>query len=188
MVSMIDQLLYSGPSFDDLHVHYAKDGRLDEKAPVKTAADILIQAPVESVWEHLINVQGWPAIDPSFRNVQLESTLAVDAYFKFVLNNFPIRAKIAVITPNRAFHWTGLSLWFKAVDLHVLEETADGGTRLYVAESFAGVMATLFISSEQLKRQHEKWLHAFKRALEDKNASATRSAGGMGYRMPDQRL
>jgi hypothetical protein len=166
---MRHQLLYSGPSLAELHENYAKRGRIDENAPVQSAADIVIHAPVDRVWASFIDVQGWPLIDPSFRNVQLESTLAVDACFKFVLNNFPIKAKIAVIDLYRAFHWTGLSFWFKAVDLHLLEPVEDGGTRLHIAESLAGVLASLFISSEQLKKQHEQWLVAFKRAVEERN-------------------
>ncbi len=166
---MIKRIFYSGPSFEILHEDYAKQGRIDEKAPLKTATDIRIDAPVEQVWAQLINLSDWPAIDSSFRNVQLEPTVRVDADFKFVLNNFPIKAKFAVVTPNRELTWTGVSLWFKSVDLHVLEPTEDGGTRLYIAESLAGVLASLVMSSEQLRKQHETWLTAFKHAIEDRN-------------------
>jgi len=166
---MISQIFYSGPSIEILHEQYAKQGRIDEMSPVKTATDIYIEAPVEQVWEQLIKLVDWPTIDPSFRNVHLESTVKVDASFKFVLNNFPIRAKFAVVTPNRELTWTGVSLWFKAVDVHRLEQTNDGGTRLYSAESFAGFMGSLFVSSEQLQKQHDKWLIAFKQAIENRD-------------------
>lgn len=162
---MSKRLLYRGPSFEVLHEKYAKHGRLDEQAPVQASAQIHINAPVRRVWELLIDLPAWPTIDPSVHDVQLEAGVNVDAFFKFTLNNFPIRAKFAAIDPYRALHWTGVSLWFKAIDLHRLEP-ADGGTELYIAESFAGPLATFFISSKQLKRQHEKWLAAFKRAAE----------------------
>lgn len=89
------------------------------------------------------------------RDVQLEAGKKIDALFKFKLNNFPIRAIFAVIQPCRELHWTGVSLWFKAVDLHTLEPTKDGGAQLSIAESFAGPLATLFISRDKLKMQHE---------------------------------
>ena len=170
---MSKQLLYRGPSFEVLHEKYAKSGRLDEKAPVQAAAQIQINAPVERVWLLLIDLPAWPAIDPSVGDVQLEAGMNVDDFFKFKLNNFPIRAKFAVIEPCRELHWTGVSLWFKAIDLHRLEPAHDGGAKLYIAESFAGPLAMLFISSERLKMQHEKWLAAFKRAAE--SASQPRS-------------
>jgi hypothetical protein len=163
---MIKHVFYSGPSFETLHQDYAKKGHIDENAAIKTATEMHIAAPVESVWNHLINFSAWPVIDPSFQNVQLESTVAEDAYFRFVLNNFPIRAKFAVVIPNRELTWTGLSWWFRSVDLHVLEPMETGGTRLYSAESLAGVLASPLMTGEQLKKQHEKWLIAFKHSLE----------------------
>lgn len=163
---MIKQMFYNGPLFETLHQEYAKKGHIDENAAIKTATEIHIAAPVERVWNHLINLSAWPVIDPSFRNVQLESNVEEDAYFRFVLNNFPIHAKFAVVVPNRELTWTGLSWWFKSVDLHVLEPMETGGTRLYIAESLAGVLASRLMTSEQLKKQHEKWPVAFKRSLE----------------------
>ncbi len=98
---MIKQVFYSGPPFETLHEDYAKKGRIDENAVIKTASEIDIAAPVERVWNQLINLSEWPVIDPSFQNVQLESNVEEDAYFRFVLNSFPIRAKFAVVVPNR---------------------------------------------------------------------------------------
>lgn len=163
---MFKRLFYGGPSFEVLHEEYAKQGQIDDRAPVKASSSIYIDAPVERVWELLINLPDWPALDSSIRDMQLEAGANVDARFNFRLNNFPIKAKFAVINPDRELHWTGASLWFKAVDLHVLEPTHDGGTRLYIAESLAGVLAPLFMSSERLKVQHETWLTAFQRAAE----------------------
>lgn len=163
---MSKQLLYRGPSFEILHEEYAKKGRLDEKAPIKSSAQTYINAPIESVWALLFDLPGWQAIYPSIRDVKLQAGASVDAFFDFRLNNFPVKAKFAVINPCRAFHWTGVSLWFKAIDLHRLEPAHDNGTQLYIAESFAGHLATLFINSEQLQMQHETWLAAFKQAAE----------------------
>jgi hypothetical protein len=86
----------------------------------------------------------------------------------FVLNGFPIRATFAVVEPERELTWTGVSLWFKSVDVHVLEPTGDGGTRLFIAESLAGVLAPLVITGERLKAQHDRWLRAFRRAAEQR--------------------
>lgn len=163
---MPSRLFYSGPSFDELHAQYARQGKLDEQAPIKVSQTIHVEAPVERVWELLINLSEWPAIDPSIRDVRLQDAVGVDSRFSFKLNGFPINAKIAVIEPYRHLHWTGVSLWFKAVDLHSLEPAGDGGTRLYIAESFAGFLAPLFMNNERLNAQHEKWLMAFKRTAE----------------------
>jgi hypothetical protein len=160
---MMKQLLYRGPAFEILHEEFAKKGRLDEQTPVRASSRIHIDAPVEKVWELLIDVPNWPTINPSFSDVRLTGGTNIDTNFDFKLNTFPIKAKFAVINPYHELHWTGASLWFKAVDLHVLEPAYDGGTQLSIAESFAGILAPLFISSDRLRVQHGKWLSAFKR-------------------------
>ena len=163
---MQNQLFYRGPSREVLHEAYAKKGHIDEAAPVKTSGDIYIQAPAEQVWELLIDLPAWPTIDTAIRTVSLNAPAAVDAHFSFVLNGFPTQATLAVVEPGRELTWTGESLWFKSVDVHRLEPAQDSGTRLYIAESFAGVLAPVFLTSTRLKAQHDRWLTAFKRAAE----------------------
>jgi hypothetical protein len=159
-------LFYRGPSLAILHEKYAKQGRIDQQAPIQSACNIQINAPVRRVWERLIDLPSWPTIDRSFRSVQLAAPVAVDTRFHFVLYGFPIAAKLAVVNPERELTWTGASLWFKAIDRYVLASMQEGSTRLYLTESFAGVLATLVMSSSQLEKQHQKWLTAFKQAVE----------------------
>jgi hypothetical protein len=168
LTPMLRQTFYRGPSREILHEEYAKKGRIDELAPVKTSSDIYIQAPVERVWKLLIDLRAWPTIDTAIRSVSLATAVTVDTHFSFVLNGFPIHATIAIVDPGRELTWTGESLWFRSIDIHRLEPAHDSGTRLYIAESFAGVLASVFITSVQLKAQHDKWLMAFKRAAESR--------------------
>lgn len=166
-IFMFKRLFYKGPTLATLHEQYAKSGQIDEQAPIKTRSEIEIAAPIEQVWQLLTDLTEWPTIDPAFRNVRLTAPLAVDADFSFELHHFPIRAKFAKIAPYHELVWTGLSLWFKAVDVHQLEMLANGNTRLVIAESFAGVLAPLFISKTQLQKQHDQWLRAFKYTVEE---------------------
>lgn len=167
---MASQLFYSGPSLQTLHEEYAKQGRIDENAPVYSSSEIYINAPVERVWAKLVDIPSWPTFDPAFSKVTLESDVTVDARFQFTLKGFPIRATFAVVNPGRELTWTGLSLWFKAIDSHKMEPTSDGGTHYTIRESFAGNLAALFMSGEQLGKQHKQWLVAFKKAIETSNS------------------
>lgn len=168
---MIKRIWYSGPGLAVLHRDYAKQGRIDEQAPLQTSSTLELAAPVEVVWAQLINLAAWPTIDPAFRHVQLPGPVAVDRKFSFVLNHFPIKAQFAVVTPNQELCWTGIALWFKAVDRHWLETTPTGGTRYTMTESLAGPFATLFMNANQLQQQHERWLVAFQRALMQRYAT-----------------
>jgi hypothetical protein len=163
---MFRRILYRGPTLQALHRDYAKQGRIDEASPITTSSAILIDAPVERVWAKLIDLPAWPTISAAFRDVRLDSKVAVDASFQFTLYNFPIRATFAVVDPPRKLLWTGGSLWFKAIDAHTLEATPEGQTLYTVAESFSGILATLFTSGEQLAKQHRQWQEWFKQAVE----------------------
>ena len=163
---MFSQMFYRGPSREVLHTEYAKSGRIHERAPITSSSQVLIAAPVDRVWELVSNLPAWPTITPSIRDVHLESSLEVDAFVRFRLNNFPIRARLAVVQPNRELTWMGVSLWFSAIDRIVLEAQSGDHTRLSIAESFAGLFAVPLMSRAQLQSQHEKWLQAFKQAAE----------------------
>jgi len=163
---MLQQMLYRGPSRQMLHEGYAKHGRIDDQAPITTSSDVVIDAPLDRVWAQLINLPAWPTITPSIRDVRLETVIEVDAYFTFRLYHVPIWAQLAVVQPSRELTWTGVSLWFRSIDQHVVEPLPAGGTRLWIAESFAGLLAVPLMSRARLKMQHEQWLRAFKQAAE----------------------
>lgn len=165
---MIRHQFYIGPSYDILFEEYARQGRIDEQAPVKTSGGILIAAPPERVWDLLIDLARWPVINPAFSDVRLQSLPAERTTFSFKLNNFPIKAELAAVDPCRLLTWVGTSLWFRAIDVLRLEPVPSG-SRLYMAESFSGFLAPLFVSSEQLRRQHDQTLNAFKRAAENQH-------------------
>lgn len=162
---MFSQMLYRGPSIDTLHERYAKQGRIDNQAPVKTSCQILIAAPVQRVWELLSDPAGWPAFDPDIRSVQAD-VVAPDARFTWTSGRSHIKSQFAVVDPGREITWTGLSSGFKVVHRHLLSETADGGTQIRCEESMAGPLLVLFYSRAKLHAALQKWLTAIKTAAE----------------------
>ena len=162
---MIASMFYAGPSFDTLYAEYAQQGRIDDKAPVKARSEITINAPIEKVWEILMNLPDWPRFDPSFSDVTLESDVSVGAKASFKLKGFPIQGVFAVVNVNRELTWVGKSLWTRAIDRHVIERAPDGSSRLFLEESLAGLFAPLIISSRRLSEQHENWLGGIKSAM-----------------------
>ena len=81
---MFSQLLYRGRSIEVLHDRYAKQGRIDDQAPVTTSYEIHIDAPVQRVWELLSNPSGWPVFDPDIRDVRTDA-VAPDARFTWTI-------------------------------------------------------------------------------------------------------
>ena len=162
----MSKLLYNGPSFRVLHEEYAKRHTIDERAGSVAADSIVINAPVEKVWDILIAMDTWPTLNPLVSDVRLPSGVSVDATGTFKLNNFPVSFTFAVVDPYKELTWTGVSLWTKAIDRLWLERLTDTTTRLYLEESLAGLFVSRMSSSAQLHKQHMASLQSFKQAAE----------------------
>lgn len=159
------KLFYTGPSLATLHEEYAKKRRIDEAAPLTTASSIVVNAPVERVWEAMSDLRSWPTWNPAIHMLDLGAVMP-DAPFTWRLGGATVRARFAVVDPGRELTWTGLSLVFKAVDRHVLEPVPGGRTRVTVEESLAGPLLPLIYGTSRLRRGHEQWLTALKTFVE----------------------
>jgi hypothetical protein len=119
------RLFYTGPSLGTLHEEYAKKSRIDEPAPLTSAASTTIEAPAAEVWAMISDVAGWPAWYPRFRVLDLGS-VRPGAPMRWKLGGLTMRSTFAVVTPGRELTWTGRFLGYKAVDQHLLEPAGNG--------------------------------------------------------------
>ncbi len=159
-------MFYHGPSFETLYTEYARKGKINEQAAIKASGEIRINAPIEQVWNVLVDLSSWPRFDPNFSDVKLESSVSVGAKASFKIKGFPIRGTFAVVKPNRELTWVGKSLWTKAIDRHVIEAISSNTTRLYLEESLSGIFVPLMFSSARLFSPHQAWLTAMKAFIE----------------------
>jgi len=163
---MPSKLWYRGPSLDTLHEEYAKHGRVDEVAPVRTTCEIEIDAPVSTVWELLSRPAGWASWDPDIHDVTADEPAAVDVEFVWSSGRSRIRSRFAVVHPNREITWTGISAGAKAVHRHVLSAPDAERTHVRCEESMAGTLLGLFYNSDKMHATLEAWLAALKTAAE----------------------
>ena len=162
---MLRSLLYTGPSIESLQADYAKQGRIDADAFIKSHAEILVNAPVARVWQILADAPHWPSWMPGVKTVHLDSTVAPDATFTWKSGSSTIRSTFAVVQPEKELTWTGISAGAKGLDRHTLQAT-DGGTRVFTEESIAGPFAILFINSAKLLAIQQAYLSALKQFAE----------------------
>lgn len=164
----LNKLFYQGPSFRTLYTEYAMEGKIDQEAAIKASGEIDIDAPIDRVWDVLVDLPSWPRFDPNFSDVKIESTVSVGTKASFKISGFPIQGTFAVVQPNQELTWVGKSLWTKAIDRHVVKAISGNVTRLYIEESLSGVFVPLMFSSARLVRQHQGWLNAMKMYIEAK--------------------
>jgi uncharacterized membrane protein len=160
------KVLYAGPSIERLHEEYAKKGRLDENAPIRSSSSIVIDAPADKVWRLLADMRNWPQWRSDAYVVELDE-VKPDATFRWKMRGQAITSTFAVVAPERELTWTGVAMGYvKAVDRMRLEATQDGRTRVTVEESMAGPLLTLFFSNTKLRQGHEDMLGMLKTAAE----------------------
>jgi uncharacterized protein YndB with AHSA1/START domain len=160
------QLLYRGPSIDVLHEQYAKQERIDLRAPVTAAYEVEIDAPLQRVWDLLGNPLAWPSFAPEVHDVHLDGPVAADTRFTWSNGRARMRSRFAVVDRGREITWTGVSSGAKAVHRHLLEAAGDTTTRVRSEESMAGPLLVLLYSSAKLQAGLEQWLTGLKAAAE----------------------
>ncbi len=163
---MFANLLYRGPSLDDLHNSYAKVGRVDPEAPVRAAHQVCVSAPPEAVWKLLCDPRGWPDVDPAIRDVTLTGVAEVDSEFRWRRGPARMRSRYAVLTPGREVTWTGTSAGVRAVHRHTMEPDGAGRTLLSSEESLAGRMVALYYPTSKLQADLVTWLDLVREAAE----------------------
>jgi hypothetical protein len=116
---------------------------IDLTAPALAEADIVIDAPIEVVWNAVVDVANWPRWNANVSDVSVDGALALGTTFAWKAGKARITSKIAAFEPHTHLAWTGKTLMVRAV--HVWRFTAmERGTRVSSAESFSGIAPMLF--------------------------------------------
>ena len=160
------RLFYRGPSTEVLYNEYARQRRIDDMAPITASFEVIIDAPVDRVWELLSRPKEWGDVDPAIRDVRLDGSVVEGARFTWRNGRTRLTSRFAVVDANRELTWIGAALGAKVVHRHVMTPTEHGMTRLYSEESMAGPFLVLLFSSAKLHAALEQWLTAIKSAAQ----------------------
>jgi hypothetical protein len=165
---MTAALFYTGPSLTELHENYAKKHRIDGAAAIRGRREITVTAPPAVVWAFLADVPNWDKnLEPGVHDIRVPGGVAVDARFTRVNKGATLKARFAVVEPERELAWTGSAFGAKVVHRYVLEARPGGDTRVMVEESMAGpLLAVLFYTSGKLTGLLETCLATLKAAAE----------------------
>jgi uncharacterized protein YndB with AHSA1/START domain len=109
-------------------------------APVSSAAEAVIDAPIERVWAVLTAIEEWPSWNPDVKSAALDGPFAEGSTFRWKAGPGTITSRIEHLDPPRLVTWTGKTLGIQAVHVWRLEEQ-DGRTRARSEESYDGLVA-----------------------------------------------
>ena len=111
-------------------------------APVKTSAEIEIEAPPQVVWEVLTRFENWPNWNPEVKSMSFAGPLAPGSEFRWEAGPGTIVSTLDRIEPPRYIAWRGRTLTIDAIHEWRLE-SRDGGTHVETEESYSGLLARL---------------------------------------------
>ena len=160
------KVFYAGPSLDVLRDQYAKRGRVDRFAPIVTARETVVEAPIATVWRLISEPAGWPSFDPTVSDVQIDGAVSPNVEFRRRMGRTKVRALFAVVEPEREITWVGTASGSRVVHRNLLTDVPGGRTKVVSEESMAGFLLTLFYSKAKLDRALDEWLAGLKAASE----------------------
>jgi len=105
-------------------------------APVRSSAEIDIEAPPHVVWEVLTRFENWPNWNPDVKSMSFTGPLAPGSEFRWKAGPGTIVSTLDRIEPPRHIAWRGRTLTINAYHEWWLEPR-DGGTHVRTQESLS---------------------------------------------------
>lgn len=148
---------------------------IDREAPATAEGEIQIAAPPQIVWDVMSDLSGWPAWHADVKSMDFDGRLEPGATFRWKSGSASLVSTLQTVDAPGEIGWTGKTMGIHAV--HVFSfEPIDGGTRARSAESFRGLIPSVFkkYSRNLLQRGIEGMLQSLK--IESERRSTARSA------------
>jgi hypothetical protein len=140
---------------------------MDRKPPVFAAGEIEIDAGLDTVWDLMATIDGWPGWNPEVKWSSLQGPLAPGSRFRWKAGPGTIASTLKRVERPHLLAWTGRTLGITAVHVWRLEPY-EGKTLARTEESWRGLPASLFRASMQkrLQRSIDAGLSYLKAAAE----------------------
>ncbi len=110
---------------------------IDMAAPVISRNEIVIEAPLETVWKIQTDINAWIQWRPTVTAARFDGVLQAGSAFRWEEGGLKITSTVLELLPMRRIVWTGPAQGIDAV--HVWEFTAsEHGVRVRTEESWSG--------------------------------------------------
>ena len=112
-------------------------------APVAGAAETVIDAPPETVWDVLTTIEDWPSWNPDVKTASIDGAVAPGTAFRWKAGPGTITSTMEQVDRPRLVAWTGRTFGLNAFHVWRLEPR-NGTTLVRTEETFDGLLARLF--------------------------------------------
>ncbi|MEQ9230642.1 MAG: SRPBCC family protein [Cyclobacteriaceae bacterium] len=143
----------------------AKDGRINENASIRDRQSLIINAPIQKVWDILSDVKNWPTWNKEIKSAECDK-VEVGAEFNWTIRLTHFSSTFQVVDAPTLLTWTGKSKLVKSIFVWNLE-ASDEQTILTVEESVEGFILPVFNNQSKLHDILVGWIEALKIKAED---------------------
>ena len=143
----------------------AKEGRINENASIRDRQSIIINAPIEKVWDILTAVEQWPTWNKEIKSANCPSPVSEGVKFDWHIRLTTFQSYFQAVNKPTLLSWTGKSNFMKSIFVWNLE-ASDQQTIVTVEESIEGFVIPLFNNHSKLHDILIDWLNALKRKSE----------------------
>jgi len=144
----------------------AKEGKINENASIKDQHSIIINAPIEKVWEILIDLNSWHEWNKEISGMKVEGEIKEGTKFKWVNHGKKTSSQIQQFKAPTDLAWSGKTSLVKEIQSWQLESD-EGQTIVTLSASLHGAF-TFFVNSH-LKVYNEliNWIESLKARAEE---------------------
>lgn len=139
----------------------AKEGKINENASIRDQHSIIINAPIEEVWEILTNLKEWPSWYSNVKRMEVDDMIEEGTQFKWTLGRVKSISQIQRLARPNTFSWTGKSKWVKRIYVWNLEAD-ENQTIVTVSSSLQGTFTVLVENHQKVYTQLINWLECLK--------------------------
>lgn len=162
---------------DDTHDRHDKahaaDVRIDVTAPVVTREDILIHAPLPTIWKIQTDVEHWPAWQPDVVVAVKDTpgTLRPGSVFRWTTEGLDITSTVQQAEYGKRLAWGGPAQGITAIHVWTFTPTRDG-ILVHTEESWTGapVDADQAALQTALDNSLHTWVNNLKHEAEARSA------------------
>lgn len=147
----------------------AKNEEINEEAPIIDKQEITIIAPIEKVWQTLVNIGEWPDWYTGVTIKKKPQRYEAGQRFSWKQDGVKIKSRLVKVEKPHALTWTGSVQWLKAVHVWQLREIDRRKTKVTVKESLQGFWVTRFTDKQKLHKTLDLWLNLLKIQAERNN-------------------
>jgi hypothetical protein len=143
----------------------AAQGLIQENAPVRATAQIVVAAPAAKIMRLLTNINGWPEWQSDISKATVKGSTVVGAQFVWSTGGMDIYSAIRLLDPETVC-WTGRMLHIRAIHCWTLNVLPDQRVLVTTRESMDGWLITKIYPSPELLKSDQHWLAQLKQAAE----------------------